>query len=378
MNPHDSTTDTATPAAAISWIDRADVLQQRLHAWAAAPLVALDTEFIRERTWYPQLALVQLAIPGEVLLVDPCAAGVADVLHDWLDQPSTSLLMHSASEDLQALQRGCGALPAPLYDTQIAAALAGHGAGIGYQKLVEQVTGVVLAKGETRSDWLRRPLSPAQLQYAADDVLYLHRIHAALDARLGELDRRDWLTDDCARMIAQARRDEPERWPHLALRGTQYLDPDAQARLLRLLRWRELQARASDKPRGWILDNELAIGLARKPPLDIDALRRFFDSQPKAPRKLVEPIWEQLAAPLTTHDRDIPLVAAPDAAHKARLKRLQQAVVDVAARLDLPEGLLASRRHLETLLERGDWPDALSGWRRTHLEPVLGPILIAD
>ena len=124
------------------WIDQPDILAARIAAWRDEPMVAMDTEFIRERTYYPQLALVQLAVPGEVLLVDPLAPGIAPVLATLLDDASTVKLMHSASEDLQALLRGCGSVPSPVFDTQVAAALAGHGAGLSYLKLVEQVTGV--------------------------------------------------------------------------------------------------------------------------------------------------------------------------------------------------------------------------------------------
>ena len=140
------------------WIDTPERLAAHLAGWAGQTLVALDTEFIRERTFYPQLALVQLAIPGDVLLVDPLVPGMADALRPLLVDASVTKLMHSASEDLQALSRGVGAVPEPLFDTQVAAAMAGYGAGLGYQKLVEQVTGHQLAKGETRSDWLKRPL----------------------------------------------------------------------------------------------------------------------------------------------------------------------------------------------------------------------------
>jgi ribonuclease D len=171
------------------WINTPQALSERLARWAGQPLVALDTEFIRERTYYPQLALVQLAIPDDILLVDPLVPGMDAALRPLLVDPSVTKLMHSASEDLQALMRGCAALPAPLFDTQVAAALVGLGAGLGYQKLVEQVTGIALAKGETRSDWLRRPLSESQLEYAADDVRYLHQVHAQLDRRLAETTR---------------------------------------------------------------------------------------------------------------------------------------------------------------------------------------------
>ena len=204
------------------WIARPDELAEQLARWNVFDLVALDTEFIRERTWYPQLALVQMVVPGQdVLLVDPTVPGIPDMLRSLLENPAITKLMHSASEDVQALQRCCGASPAPLFDPQIAAALCGLGAGMGYQKLVETQLGIALPKSETRSDWLRRPLSHAQLVYAADDVLYLHALHAILRDRLRELGREQWLAEDCARLVANSSNETPERYPHLALRGAQ-------------------------------------------------------------------------------------------------------------------------------------------------------------
>ena len=353
------------------WIDDPAILRARLQdppAW-----VGLDTEFVRERTYWPQLALVQMAIGDEILLIDPLAPGIAEALRPLLADPAVLKVMHSASEDLVALSHDCGVLPTPLFDTQVAAALCGIGGGIGYQKLVQEITGVALAKGETRSDWLRRPLSDSQLQYAADDVVHLGTIFHALDSRLRALGRREWLDQDCARMLANASQDG-ERWPHLSMRSAQFLEADAQLRLLRLLRWRDLQARNSDKPRSWILDNELAANLARTPPSDRAQLQNQLEAHPKAPRKLGDAIWQALTTPLDD-EAQAPLARNASNEDKNALKRLQDAVSARSAELGLPDGILASRRYLEALQESGDWPAALAGWRREVLEPALAPLL---
>jgi ribonuclease D len=354
------------------WIDHPADLASRLERHPAR--IGLDTEFIRERTYWPRLALVQMAVGEEILLIDPLVPGMAEALVPWLTDPSILKIMHSASEDLVAFRHTCGVVPRPLFDTQIAAAMAGLGAGLGYQKLVMDVVGAQVDKGETRSDWLRRPLSPAQLQYAADDVRHLFALHDALEARLQALGRRAWLDEDAARLLDGTDHDEGERWPHLGLRAAQFMEPPAQHRLLRLLRWRERQARDSDRPRSWILDNELAAVLARTPPADLAALQRVFDRFPKAPRKLADSVLKVLHAPLPD-EADAPLAVAADESGKAALKRLQQAVAGRSQALGLADGLLASRKHLEALLESGQWPAALSGWRRRELEPVLAPLL---
>jgi len=352
------------------WIVRPSDLLDRLPQ--APPHIGLDTEFIRERTWWPRLALVQLAVGEDVLLVDPLVPDMAQALAAWLEAPGVLKVMHSGSEDLIALRCTCGVLPRPIYDTQVAAALAGIGAGMGYQKLVEQITGTVLPKGETRSDWLRRPLSAAQLDYAADDVRHLDALHAATAGKLRELGREAWLAEDMERMLAVAARDEGETWPHLALRSAQFLDAAGQHRLLRLLRWRERHAREQDLPRSWVLDNELAVALSRDPPMDPAGLQRQLDATPKSPRKLAAAIWQALSTVLPDED-GMPLAAGdPD---RNALRRLQDAVARRSAELALPDGVLASRRMLEALLENGQWPPALLGWRRAELEPVLAPLL---
>ena len=339
--------------------------------------VGLDTEFIRERTYWPQLALAQLAFDGPdgapvVLLVDTLVPGMNAALVPLLADPNVLKVMHSASEDVVALKRACGVAPTPLFDTQIAAGLAGIGAGMGYQKIVQEMLGVALEKGEQRSDWLRRPLTDSQLHYAAQDVVHLDALYRALSDKLDALGRRAWLDEDSAR-LSQGADENGDRWPHLALRAAQFLDTDGQHRLLRLLRWRDAYARSSDRPRSWILDNELAALLARNPPIDRDGLKRQLDAIPKSPRSLVDAIWTALETPLADETESPPPRA--EERDKAALRRLQDTTAEVSRELGLPDGVLASRRWLETLLDGHDWPGALSGWRRTQLEARLKPLL---
>lgn len=355
------------------WIASAEELERRLGPPGDEP-VALDTEFIREKTYYPQIALVQLERHGEILLVDPLAVGAAEPLRRLLRSPALKI-MHSPSEDLQTLKRAYGTLPRPMFDTQVAAALAGIGSGLGYQALIEKLLGIRLEKGETRSDWLRRPLSESQLHYAADDVRHLRAAWEILDARLRELGRLDWLMEDSERQLDAAERDEPDPNPHLAMRSAARLKPEQQARLRRLLHWRENQARSSDKPKSWVVDNELIVELAARGFAQRGEFDAFLNARPNAPRRTRDELWDTVAAPLVAAERDLPLAEAPDPRWREPLRRMQEAVAAVAAELSLPEGLLAARRHLEAFLAARDWPRALEGWRRPLLEPVLRPLL---
>jgi ribonuclease D len=355
------------------WIASEAQLAAALRAIPPGP-VALDTEFIREKTYYPQLALVQVAGGDAVLLLDPLALGDAEPLRALLQSPELKL-MHSPSEDLQAFKRRYGVLPRPMFDTQTAAAFVGLGAGLGYQALIERLLGIRLEKGETRSDWMRRPLSEAQLHYAADDVLHLAAAHALLAEKLRALGRDGWHAEDCERQLVAAERDEIDPLPHLANRAAQRMRPAQQRRLRRLLLWRDEQAIRSDKPKSWIVDNELVVELAQRGAGNRREFEAFLDARPRAPRRQRDELFELLAAPETGEELALPLAEAPDPRWREPLRRMQEAVAKVAADLEMPEGLLCARRHLETLLAAKSWPAALEGWRRPLLEPLLAPLL---
>lgn len=354
-------------------IDRPEEAVASLAAFSTAAPLALDTEFMRERTYFPQLALVQVAdAGGQVLLLDPLDAGMRRPLAAVVG--AADALMHSASEDLVAFRHALGVLPRSLYDTQIAAAFAGLGPGVGYQALVKNVLGVELAKAETRSDWLRRPLSPQQLSYAADDVRHLHAAVAALDEKLEARGHRERALADMARMLANARDDRDDPQPHLSMRPAAAFDRPAQARLRRLLRWRDRMAREKDLPKRWLLDNEVALSLARHPPATAQALAVALEAARSA-KRLQEQIADLLAAPLGEDEATMPLATDNERSDRARLKALQAVVAERAAALDLPDGLLCARRHLEHLLADGGWPGALEGWRREVLEAPLRRVL---
>lgn len=350
-------------------IDQPDAAQAALAALDRRRPLALDTEFMREKTYFPQLALVQVAdADGRLLLLDPAAPAMAPTLAGLVGEASA--LMHSASEDLVAFRHALGVLPKRLFDTQIAAAFAGLGPGLGYQALVKTLLGVDLAKAETRSDWLRRPLSPQQLDYAADDVRHLHEAVDALLEKLESRGQRERAEADMARMLESARDEREDPNPHLALRPAAALDRPAQARLRNLLRWREAAARRKDLPKRWLIDNDLAITLARRPPGSAQALDALLEDA-RAARKLRDEIADVLARPLDDEDARMPLAKEPERLDRARLKALQAVVAREAAALDLPEGLLCARRHLESLLADGEWPAGLEGWRRDVLEAPL-------
>lgn len=352
------------------WIDRTEPLLDFNRR--PGQLIGLDTEFMRTDSFAPKLALIQIEIEGQEALVDPLGDIDMGSLADRLGDTRTISVMHSASEDLDALSpilpQGLGTL----YDTQIAAAFAGLGAGLGYQKLVLAICDVDLPKGETRSDWLRRPLSPQQLEYAAQDVIHLPVIHADLSARLAGRGFTDWHAEDCARMLERARHREMDPQPQTGYRGASGWTREQQAMLRRVLFWREATARRIDRPRPWILDDPRMLDLSSNPPDNADELAercrglRALRSTERAD------LFEQLHQPLSADELEFdPVPPSADGEERRMIKALKEIVIAQAKELDIPDGLLCSRRHLETLYVSRRWPAALEDWRRTILYDSL-------
>ena len=354
----------------VNWADQADAIRD-CPAPGPLPRLAMDTEFVRERTYYAQLGLVQVADAHSIHLIDPLPEGCSAALGDLLGRVGEAV-MHSAGEDLEALKVATSTLPGRLFDTQIAAAMAGLGSGLSLQKLIAATVGVTLDKGETRTDWLRRPLSEKQLEYAADDVRFLGQAAEQLREQLDSLGRLQWLEADCARMLGQARADLGNRYPHLSFKPAQRLAADDQHRLMRVLRWRDETAQRSDKPRGWILDNPLVIQLIEQRPGAREQFDAMLNGIRGAPSKYRDGLWQALSDPLSDEDRTAPLALQTDSLDRSKVRQLQQAVAQVASKLDMPESVLATRRQLEELLASEQWPSALEGWRQPLLEPAIG------
>lgn len=356
-----------------TWIDTVDALA----AWLADhPLdspIGVDTEFERTNTFAARLALLQVTIRGEIALIDTVAVARPDAMTERLADPGHLVIMHSAGEDLEAMRSILPTGPGDLFDTQIAAAMTGLGFGLSYQKLVALVLAVDLAKAETRSNWLQRPLSAAQLDYAAQDVAWLPPLHAALARKLDELGRSEWLRQDCRALIDRACRQRPDPQPQRALRGAAGWPLERQALLRRLLLWRDDRARTLDKPKPWLLDDAHALQLAVKPALGADELYE----RTRGLRALRGPqrreLLDLLQAPLTPEELAIEPIPGPlDNGQKRALGEMKAVVTRIADQLAIPDTLLCARRHLESLLTERAWPAALEGWRRGLLhEPLM-------
>lgn len=348
-----------------------DALAALLERLSASDWITVDTEFVRERTYFAQLCLVQIGNAEEVACIDALAVDL-DPLWRFLSDPARLKVMHSASQDMEIFVQHTDACPQPLFDTQTAAALLGLGDQISYAALVEQRLGVTLDKSQSRTDWSARPLKPAQLDYAADDVRQLGRLYPELSEALNAAGRTGWLEEDCAALCRAARyRPDPEgAWQRL--KGLGRLAPDSQHAAAALACWREERAVASDRPRRWVLDDETLLAIAAAMPADEASLATVPGIAPRSLERWNR-IWLQCIREAPRGQAPLVEDLRPDAAHKALVKRLSQTVRQRAEALDVPPSVLAARAGLEKLAREGAGADvaALRGWRREQVGEAL-------
>jgi ribonuclease D len=330
-----------------------------------SPWIALDTEFIREKTYYPQLCLIQIAYPEQVAYIDPLAFSDLEPLFAVLFDPSLLKVLHSAYQDLEIFFHLCGSVPTPVFDTQLAATLLGYGEQVSYAALVEDLLGVELDKSQTRTDWGRRPLDAAQLAYAADDVHYLCEVYRRLRSELENCNRLDWLNEDFAELCNPERYQVHPREVWRRLKGNQQLRGIQLAVLRALAAWREEQARTLNRPRRWILGDEVLLELARHMPQDEEQLRRL-----RLDPSMLRRYGQTLLALIATA-RDEPREQWPKLPPRLQLSPVQEALVDAmmavvrlrGAQKAINPQMLASRKDLERLLSADQDVPLLHGWR---------------
>lgn len=367
--------DTPESVAVIADVEALRDLVQRLRksAW-----VAVDTEFMRERTYYPKLCLVQLATDTELACVDPLAlADLSPLTELWTDA-SVTKVFHAAGQDMEVLLQTAGELPRPVFDTQIAATLLGYPDQIGYARLVADRLGVTLDKSHTRSDWSRRPLSTEELDYAADDVRYLARLFPDMEAELERRGRRDWLDPEFETLLDadRYRPDPAAAWRRV--RGGQRLRPGQRRALARLAEWREHAAMTGDRPRGWILKDEVLLTLAQKRPGDETELGKIRNLPENVRRKHGKTLVELIAAAA-----EGPAPPGVEEPAPAPLPPERQPLVDLAmaglrersAATGIAAGTLANRKDLERLVAGERDLPLLKGWRREAAGQALLDLL---
>jgi ribonuclease D len=355
-------------------------LEKVLPALAAAPILALDTEFMRERTYFAKLCLVQIGTPEDVYVIDALAlADDLPLLAPVLASASSVKVFHAGSQDVEILLRATGAAPAPVFDTQIAATLAGFPTQVGYAQLVKEMTGAVIDKSDTFTDWAQRPLSAAQLAYAEEDVRHLPAIYEMLRDRLSREGRLAWLAEDFERLADPATYAVDPLAQYLRVKRASTLDRRSLGVLREVAAWRELEAQRADIPKRWLISDESLVEIARRRPMSAEQI--------KAIRGVNERTATRSAAGLIEAVRRgeaLPEESLPRLPKRSRVPRDAQPLADLLSAVlrirarehDVAPSLLASRDDLERFAsgERDGHP-LTAGWRHVLVGAELEAIL---
>ena len=324
--------------------------------------LGVDTEFMREKTYFAQLCLIQVATSDEIYCVDPLTDAGQEAF--WRDFLARDWIVHSARQDIEVVFQASGSMPTSIFDTQIAAGLLGYTPQLGYAGLAKALFNVDMDKSHTRADWTKRPLRETYLEYAAEDVEYLLPAYDCLCERLERAGRLDWARQDSNLLL------DPELYEVSAdqaigrLKGARNLSGRRRAAAARLAAWRENEAMRRNRPRQWILRDNILLEIAYKLPDSKDQLSKIDGMSPKPlsriGKELLRAVEESTA---DEHDHSPP--RPPGEAQKALLKEMQARIAQCAEDLGLAAETIASKRELAAVVVSGK-PDSrvFSGWRR--------------
>lgn len=348
-------------------VDRDDALEALVDELASAGDLALDTEFHRERTYYPLLALVQIAWRGGIELIDPLAADVSILAR--LFEPGRVFVLHAAEQDLEVLERSCGTLPAEIFDTQLAAGFLGHSSP-SLVNLIESLLGVRLHKGDQLTDWTRRPLAAGQLSYAAGDVAHLLELREVLSDRLGELGRLDWAREECSLLLGKRRGDGPPEEAWWRLPHSRQLRGQARGVAQEVAAWRERRAREKNLPLRFVLPDLALTSIAQRPPGSREELARTRGVETRHVGGAVAD--EVLAAigrgrRLSAGELCLPEAQALERPNKPVVTLASAYATQRANELSLDPAVLATRADLVSFFQRRPGGRLTEGWRHRIL-----------
>lgn len=358
------------------WIASNEALRACCEQLSRVSRIAVDTEFMRSSTFFPKAALFQLfsdeADPQHCYLIDPLAISDFEPLVKLLTDARIVKIFHACSEDLEVFTSFLACVPEPLVDTQLAAGLLSHGPSCSYAALVEAVLGVKLEKGETRSDWLQRPLQSKQIQYAVQDVVYLPALYDALISALTESERRSWACEDCDLLVANAKSPQDLQAFYLRIKSAWKLNSAQLGVLRELSYWREQRARERDMPRNHVVHERVMWNLAKYQPQDVESLKRIEEMDQRTLKRFSKELLEVIAraSALPPESLPSPLPAPLPIGARDLMKALKKAVSDKAAALNLSPEVLVRKADFEFIvrsgMEGGEYclPERLQGWRR--------------
>ena len=352
------------------FVDEPDSLAEELRRHAQ---LAVDTEFMRERTYFAQLCLVQVASPDSIWCADPLSGHGVNAF--WRALLASDWVLHSARQDIEVVYQSAGAMPASIFDTQIAAALLGMPAQLGYAGLVRELFDVEIHKSHTRADWSKRPLRDEYLQYAAEDVEYLLPAHDELTARLAKKGRLEWAREDARRLLDPALYAVAEGEAIDRLKGARNFRGRKRAAAARLAEWREAEAIRRDRPRQWIMRDTVLLDIAWHLPESEQQLAEIDGLSPKIVKRAGQALLEAVRG-AANDNRGYQPPRPPDEGQKALLKKMQARVAACAAELEIAAETLASKRELSAVIIEGERGSRLfDGWRAGIIGDELAKML---
>lgn len=356
------------------YVDTPEALGALTARLDGTPWVALDTEFLREKTYRARLCLLQLSAPGIVACIDPLALADLAPLQQLLLNPGIVKILHAARQDLEILHQLWGSIPMPVFDTQIAAALLGPTDQIGYGRLVADLLGIELDKGHARTDWSRRPLAPAQLHYAADDVRYLGEVYAIQRDALEAHGRQAWFEDECRRLGEPSTYETDPQDAWLRLKGVYRLQGAQLGAAKALAAWREVEAVRTDRPRRWILADEPLLDIARHMPDTPETLGKIHNLPPSTLRRHGAALIEAAARARMQPREAWPILPARpqlDDAQSILAERLMEMLRRASESANIAPAMLATRREIERAATGETDLPVMRGWRAELLGDEL-------
>lgn len=365
----------------IVWVEKDEELVQWCDYWANLPVIAVDTEFIRRSTFYPITGLIQISEGEKAVLIDPLAITDWTPLRNLMVNQQVMKVFHACSEDLDVFDRLLGVLPSPFFDTQVGEAYASAQWSLSYVKLIQGYLGIEVAKDETRSDWLQRPLTEAQKRYAALDVVYLAQVYPVQVEKLKDKKVLEWALEDCESLKAQYRinTDPEQNW--MNVKTAWRLSPESLTLLRLLFIWRDQQARAEDVPKGQILKDRTLWALSKNMPTHHKAIAGTEELTGRQHRLYGDAILEQVATvkELSSDEYQLPLPAPLPSKTGDLSKAIKAFVREQAEAMAVAPEAMMKRKLLEPIVRHlfdGSELDlqmpGLDGWRRAVIvEPVL-------
>lgn len=324
--------------------------------------LGIDTEFMREKTYFAQLCLLQIATADEIYCVDPLTDNGQREF--WRELLARDWVVHSARQDLEVVSQTAGSMPASVFDTQVAAGLLGYPAQMGYAGLVKDLFDVDMDKSHTRADWTKRPLREEYLQYAAEDVEYLLPAYERLGERLDRAGRLDWARQDSRLLLDPKLYDISANQAIDRLKGARNFRGQRRAAATRLAAWRESEAISRNRPRQWIMRDNVLLEIAYKLPASEDQLVRIEGMPPKLLNRMGTHLLQAIEAS-AADENDYSPPRPPGDEQKALLKEMQARVAACAKDLDIAAETVASKRELAEVIVSGSRESRVfSGWRR--------------